>query len=74
VSGDIDLAVTNDGGALCYEVHSAPWTEPEQPPIDGALLDRSALVRALFGDAERIDDEATTVTRFSTASHAAAGR
>ena len=74
VSGDIDLAVTDDGGALRLEVHSAPWTEPEQPSIDGALLDRSALVRTLFGDAERLDDERTTVTRFSTASHTAAGR
>lgn len=74
VTGDIDLVVGDDDGGLRYEVRSAPWAAAEQPSIDGALIDRSALVRALFDDAERTQDGGITVTTFSTASHTAAGR
>jgi hypothetical protein len=74
VEGEIELLVRDEEGALRYEIRSAAWTAPAPPSIDGALIDPSALVRALFDDAERLDDDGYAVTRFSTASRAAAGR
>lgn len=73
-AGEIELVVASDDGALRYEVRSAPWARAQQPSIDDALLDRAALVLALFDDAERIEDGGVNITSFTTASHTAAGR
>ena len=74
VAGEIEVLVRDDDGALRYEVRCAPWTPVAQPPADGAFVDRSALVRALFDDAESTQDGGSAVTTFSTSSRAAAGR
>ncbi len=75
VDGPVELVIAADAAGLRVEIASRVWAEgpaaPELPEgIDARTFDRVELVRALFADAERSDEDGIRVVRFSTGSRA----